>query len=483
MKPRPSVALVLFLLLGRAGQAAPARGSAEEEGPRLAGVKAGPRGVYVRLRLEGAVDLGMAPLVTRALETARERRAEALFLELDTLGGRVDAALRIRDALLDAGLPTTCWVNERAISAGALICLAADTIDMRPGATIGAATPVSIGPTGETTPVDEKFTSYLRKEFASTAEARGRRPEVAEAMVDRDVVVEGVSEAGKLLTLTTNEALAVGMADRSSPDLAGALGAAGLDDLEAVDVVMNWAERVARVISEPVLAGLLLTLGFLGLIFEVKTPGWGVPGTVGAIALVLFFAGHHVVQLAGWEDVLLVGLGIVLLAVEVFVLPGFGIAGIAGLFSLLAGLLLAMVGRDWEAAVALGSLREALLTLAGSIVAFAAGLVVLLVYLPTSPLMRRTLVLTEAIGGGEAGTGDTAYGPRPESLVGRPGVAHTLLRPSGSVLVDGQRHDAVSEGDVVPPGTPIRVVGVRGGSLVVRAAPPAAEGQATRETT
>lgn len=424
---------------------------------------------YVHVRLDGMVDLGMAPLVARAAELARESGAQGLFVEVDTLGGRVDAALRIRDALLNAGVPTTCWVNDRAISAGALICLAADTIDMSPGSTIGAATPVTTGGDGEVTAAGEKMTSYLRKEFAATAEARQRRRDLAEAMVDRDVEIPDVIEPGKLLTLTTEEAVTLGFAERSSADLDAALEAAGLAGLQRLSVRMTWAEEIARAISHPVVAGMLMTLGFLGLLFELKSPGWGVPGTVGLAALGLFFAGHHVVQLAGWEDVLLVGLGLVLIAVEVFVIPGFGVAGIAGIFALLAGLVLAMIGRDWEAAAALGMLGSALYTLSAAIVASAAVGVVLGRLLPRTPFVRRTLILSDTLEEATPAGGDDA------GLVGRIGTARTVLRPAGSVIVDGQRHDAVSEGDVVAAGTHVEVLGFRGRSLVVRARPDLAD--------
>jgi membrane-bound serine protease (ClpP class) len=431
----------------------------------LAPLRAEESGHYVHVVLEGTVDLGMAPLVQRAVAEAEASGARGLFIELNTLGGRVDAALLIRDALLDARVPTTVYVR-RAISAGALIALSADTIDMGPGATIGAATPVQVGASGEAGPVDEKFTSYLRKEFGSTAEARERRADVAEAMVDRDVVIEGIVEAGKLLTLSTEEALSVGVAARSSGGAAEALEAAGLADLVRRDVVLNWAERIARVLTSPVLSGLLLTLGMLGLIFELKSPGFGVPGGIGLGALVLFFAGHWIVRLAGWEDALLVLLGVVLLAVEVFVTPGFGVAGLIGLLSLCGGLVLAMVGRDWHAALAAGAVSTAVTVVSSVLVATVAGAALLLRYFPETRFAQRTIVLGARVGA----DGADSFREDVSGLVGLEGTARTPLRPSGTVVIDGRRLDAVSEGPLVDVGARVRVVDVRGASVVVRPA-------------
>ena len=426
-------------------------------------VGAAPPGHYVHLVLDGTVDLGMAPLVQRAVAVAESDGAEALFIEMNTLGGRVDAALLIRDALLDAKVPTTIYVR-RAISAGALIALATDTIDMGPGATMGAATPVAVGASGEATPVDEKMTSYLRKEFGSTAEARDRRKDVAEAMVDRDIVIDELIEAGKLLTLSADEALAVGLAARSSEDLEAALEAAGLKGVERRDISLNWAERIARVLTSPVLSGLLLTVGMLGLIFELKTPGFGVGGGIGLTALVAFFAGHWIVRLVGWEDLLLVALGLVLIAVEIFVTPGFGVAGLLGLASLGGGLIFAMIGHDWQAALLSGAVSTAVTVVSCVLVATVAGTALLLRYFPRSGLAQRTIVLGTSLG---PESGDS-FREDLEPLIGLDGVARTPLRPSGTVEAGGRLLDAVSEGGMIAAGTPVRIVGTRGSGVVVR---------------
>jgi membrane-bound serine protease (ClpP class) len=422
-------------------------------------------GSYVLVHLDGEVDLGMAPLVQRAVREAHEQGAKGLVLDIDTFGGRLDAAVLIRDALLEADVPTTCYVDRRAISAGALICMATDTIDMAPGSTIGAATPIREDGGEIPESVNAKVTSYVRKEFGATAEARHRRRDLAEAMVDREVVVEGASN--RPLTLTTAEALSFGLAARSSDSLDAAVAASGLGDSRRVPVEMNWAEKAARIITMPVISGLLLSIGMLGLVIEVKAPGWG-PGIIGVTALFVFLFGHQVVRLAGWEDVLLVAIGLVLLGVEIFLLPGFGIAGVLGLLFFAGGVVLAMVGRDWDAAVAAGALRTALVTSSSAVLVSAAAFAALVRVLPHSRLARAGLMLETTLANADS------FGAPLESLVGREGLARTMLRPSGSVVLDGlggadgTRFDAVSEGEVIPAGSRVRVVAMRGGSLVVR---------------
>jgi membrane-bound serine protease (ClpP class) len=429
-------------------------------GPALAGGES-----FVYLALEGEVDLAMAPLVERAVEESEALGADAIFIELNTLGGRVDAALRIRDALLETEIPTTVYVR-RAISAGALIALACDTIDMAPGATIGAATPITVDPTGEASPVDEKFTSYLRKEFGSTAEAHERRKDLAEAMVDRDVAIEDVIAEGKLLTLSTEEAIELAIANRQSADVDAALESAGVTGMARIEITNNWGENIARILTMPALSGLLLTIGMIGIIAELKSPGFGIGGAIGLAALIIFFAGHSVVRLVGWEDLLLVLLGLVLIAVEVFVIPGFGVAGLLGLAALCGGLVMAMIGRDWELALVSGSLSSAVTVVSAVLVATVAGFALILRYFPQTRLAQRTIVLGTSL---DAESGDS-FREDLEPLVGLEGIARTPLRPSGTVTIDERPVDAVSEGGMIDAGTPVRVVGTRGGSIVVRAA-------------
>ena len=416
--------------------------------------------VYVA-PIEGVIDLGLAPFVERVLAEAAAAKADAVVLEINTFGGRVDAAVIIRDALLRSRVRSVAFVNKRAISAGALISLAAETIVMADGGTIGAATPVQMGaPGGGAKPVDEKSVSYMRKEFRATAESRKRPPLVAEAMVDPDVVITGVIEKGKLLTLTTSEALKLGVADARADSLEAVLAYLKLPGAQVRRPTVNWAEQLVRFFTHPVLSSVLMTIGILGIIVELRTPGFGVPGAVGLASLGLFFWGHWLVRLAGWEEILLVALGLVLLALEIFVIPGFGIAGVVGILALGGGLALSLVGVGATGALVLWAVGRVALSL---LIAIGVSLV-LLRLLPHLPY-GRSLVLATGL---DARAGYASAPETDRKWVGTRGTAATTLRPAGIAWLQGERVDVVSQGEYIEADVPIEVVRVDGNRIVVR---------------
>lgn len=419
--------------------------------------------VYV-LSIDGVIDLGLAPFVKRVLAEATEAGAAVVILEIDTFGGRVDAAVQIRDALLDAKVRTVGFVDKRAISAGALIGLATQTLVMAPGSTLGAAAPVQTGATGTAArPADEKTVSYVRKEFRATAEARGRPLLLAEAMVDADVVVPGVVAKGKLLTLTTDEALQHKVADLRADTLDSVLSQLGVAGAEIRAASPHWAEHLVRFLTHPVLSSLLISIGLVGIMVELRTPGFGVAGGVGLASLGLFFWGHWLVQLAGWEELLLAAAGLALLAAEVFVIPGFGIAGALGIAALLGALVLGMVGAGDSAAAIVATVQRVVIALLAALLAAA----VLLRFVQRLPLARR-LVLESDLGTGPA------HGSAPLSdqrWLGRRGRAASVLRPAGIAEIDGERVDVVSDGTLIEHGTAIEVLRVDGNRIVVRRLP------------
>ena len=416
--------------------------------------------VYVA-PIEGTIDLGLAPFVERVLGEATDAGAAAVILEINTFGGRVDAAVLIRDALLNARVQTVAFVNKRAISAGALISLAAEKIAMADGGTIGAATPVQIGEPGAAPqPVEEKTVSYVRKEFSATAEARQRPTLMAEAMVDADVEIEGVIEKGKLLTLTTDEAIEHKVADFRARGIDDVLERLDLAGAQVRRVSPNWAEGLVRFLTGPVLSSLLITIGMLGIIMEIRTPGFGVPGALGIASLALFFWGHWLVQLAGWEELLLLGAGLTLLVLEVFVISGFGVAGALGIVAVLAGLSLSLIGEGATLSFAFRAVGRVVLAL---IIALTATLIMLR-FLPRLPFGRRLIletVLTSSEGYSSAPAGDRVW-------LGKGGTAVSPLRPAGIAEIDGERLDVVSDGELIEPGTPIVVTRVDGNRIVVR---------------
>ena len=435
-----------------------------------------PDPVYV-VPITGTIDLGLAPYLSRVLDLAEAENAAAVLLEIDTPGGRLDAVLQMRDALLGSGVRTIAFVDRTAFSAGALVAIAAEEIYMTPGAVMGAATPVDLG-TGEA--ANEKVVSAVRKTFKTTAEARGRDPRVAEAMVDPDVAIDGLVARGELLTLTTSEATAWGYADGVVGTRADLLAAAGLADAAVVETAPSPAERVVRFLTDPVVASLLITIAVLLIISDFFVEGFGVAGAVGLGLLAAFFWGHFLAGLAGWEDVVLVVLGLGLVAVEILVVPGFGIPGILGVAALLGGLFLAMLGREIRTPE---GIERAGFTVAASFVAIVLGLVAVLAFLPRS---RRLGGLVLQAGGataggtpnrapagwlrwfGEPGRGSRVNRPEPapnrgadpvaeRSLVGATGVALSDLRPSGVAEIAGRRVDVVTAGDYVRAGEPIEV--------------------------
>jgi membrane-bound serine protease (ClpP class) len=415
----------------------------------------GRAGTVYRLDVHGTIENGLAPYIARGVREANEAGAQAIYLDIDTPGGRVDAAERIADAVRASKVPVYAFVNPRAYSAGALIALATDGIYMRPGAVLGAATPV--GGQGEKMP--EKYVSAMRAEFRALAEEQGLDPRIAEAMVDESLGVEGLAKRGQLVTLSTSEALRVGYAKAQVDDEAALLEAIGMAGAPVHLVAINWAETVVRFLTSPVVSSLLLSLGILALLAELKAGTHGVGLLVGMSSLGLFFGSSLVLGLAGMEEVILLGLGVIALLVEIFLLPGFGIAGILGALLVGAAVVLAMLGSFPSG----GDVVQALSVLGASVVITVAVAYAWLRHLPNSRRFSG-LVHRESV---QAAQGYISALPRGD-LVGRAGTAVTDLRPAGVAAVDGERIDVVTEGEYISAGSRVTVVRAEGYRHVVR---------------
>ena len=409
-----------------------------------------------RVPVTGEIELGLAPYIQRAVKEAAEVGAVALILDIDTPGGRVDAAEIISDALTDSEVPVYSLVNRRAYSAGALIALSTSRIYMRPASVIGAATPVD----GTGTKAPEKIVSAMRSQMRALAESNGLEPEVAAAMVDEDIEIDGVVESGKLLTLTTEEAVEIGYAE-AIEDLDALLVELGHEGATVVTLELNWAEHLVRFFSSSLVSPFLLSLGFLGLLIEIRTPTFGLAGTMGLISLGLFFGSNMIVGLAGLEDVLIVGAGLVLLGIEAFIVPGFGIFGVAGVVAILTGLYMSLLGNiptmpDFTRAAWV--LTSSTLLLIGSAWA-------LIRTLPSSSRLAESGIFllaktTSAIGYESAEVRS--------DLVGKYGTAITDLRPAGTALIGDERIDVVSESEWISAGTPVKVLSAEGYRHIVR---------------
>ncbi len=410
--------------------------------------------VVYRVDISGTIENGLAPYVARALRQADQAGAAAVVLDINTPGGRVDAAERIVDAVRATTVPVYAWIHPRAYSAGALIALSADSVYMTSGAVFGAATPVD----GQGVKAPEKYVSAMRGEFRALAEARGLDPMVAEAMVDESVDIP-LAPSGRLLTLSTTEALSAKYADGIAEDQPALLAAIGLPGAVVTAIDLNWAETVVRFLTNPVVAPLLLSIGMIGLIFEIKAGAFGLGAVVGLLSLGLFFGSHLLLGLAGWEEVILLMLGVIALALEVFVIPGFGIAGILGIVMIGASFVLAMLG----AVPTGGDIVQALAVVAASLIIVVAVAYAWLRHIPGSSRLRG-LFLHDALTGTDGYVSALSRG----ELVGVEGVAVTDLRPSGTVAVGEERIDAVTEGDFIKAGSAVRILRAEGYRHVVR---------------
>jgi membrane-bound serine protease (ClpP class) len=417
-------------------------------------------------------------LVRRGLNEASAAGARAVVVDMDTFGGRLDAAENIMKLLDRSPVPTVTYVNSKAMSAGALISAATGAIYMSPGSVIGDAAPIMMAPGGEAQAVPEtlkeKMNSGLRALVRSVAQEHGHNPDVFEAMIDPEIELKigdkTICEKGRLLTLTNKEAeQLVGdppaslLSAGTKGSLRDVLAAKGWERMEVRTVQPHGFEVVARVI-EP-LAPFLIGLGLLALMIEFYTPGIGVPTIGAAICFGIFFIGYFAAGLAGWENVALFAIGAVLLAVEILVIPGFGVTGILGIGCIAIALVTTMAERwpDGPVIPAMPDLVGPLLNVGLGVVFAAVASALLLRYVPRTSMFKQ-LELSTALA---ATDGFSAGGAGSLSMIGMTGVAETTLRPSGKGRFDGKYVDVATDGDMIERGTAIRVTRVEGSRVYV----------------
>ncbi|MEO5930206.1 MAG: NfeD family protein [Candidatus Kapaibacterium sp.] len=417
-------------------------------------------GVYV-LEISGDVDLGMAHYARRVFADAAEHHARAIVLHINTFGGRIDVATEIRDAALASSVPVIAYVDRRAISAGAMIALSARKIVMAPGGSIGAATPVYSN--GER--ASEKVVSYMRGEMRSTAERNGRNPQLAEAMVDENLSIDDstLKKSGELLTMTTDEAARVGYCDLVAPTLNEALAKLGYGSAPVIQTGSAWGETLVNVLTHPAINALLIMLGLGGIFFTIKTGHPSVISGIGLFAIALFFGAQYVADLATYVEVLIFVAGVLLLMLEIFVIPGFGVVGVLGILLIFGGLFLALVGGF--NGISYQSLAVPLYTMIASLLGLFILIALMIKYLPASRTFSRFVLVSPATSS-DAILAGVDY----QRLVGHTGAALTTLRPSGVAQLDGDRFDVVSDGSFIQAGESVRVVKVTGRNIVVRRA-------------
>ncbi|WP_170211300.1 NfeD family protein [Robertmurraya siralis] len=406
--------------------------------------------VYV-VPIENSVEKGLSSFLKRGVETAEKENAKAIIFEINTPGGAVDAAGEIGKLFTSTSLKTVSFINKDALSAGAFISLNTDEIYMVPGATMGAAAIID----SEGNAADQKAQSYWLSAMKGAAEQNGRDPIYALAMADTDVdLPELGSPKGKLLTLTSDQAFEVGYSEGTVASIDEVLVKIGYPNAEIRTIEESFAEKLARFITNPVVIPILLSVGSLGLILELYSPGFGIPGFMGISALLLFFYGHLVAGLAGYETLILFVLGIGLIILEFF-LPG-GVAGIIGFISILASLFLAtdnVVYMGISLLIAIG-------------VSILASILMIKVFGKKMKIFKK-LVLTDST---NTESGYVSNETRTE-LVGLVGQTLTALRPSGTVVVEDERLDVVSEGAFIEKNKNVKIVKVEGARIVVREIP------------
>ncbi|MDA0671735.1 MAG: hypothetical protein O2991_03540 [Bacteroidetes bacterium] len=409
--------------------------------------------------VEGMIDNGLVHYIDRALAQAEERGDDVIVFELDTFGGLVDAADKIRQSILDAEIRTIAFINKNAASAGALISYACDEIVMAEGASIGAATVVE-GQSGEK--ASEKMQSYFRGLMRSTAEANGRDPRIAEAMVDESIEVEGIIEEGKLLTLSASEALEFGVADDVVDNKTGMLAKLSIAEEAIVETSESWEEATLRFIANPVVSGILMLMMMSGLYFEFQTPGFGFGGAAAVVGAAMFFAPLYIMGLAEAWEILLFALGVILLIVEIFVIPGFGVPGIIGLLLVVFSLGASLIGNVGFSFPEQTEVTRAVWTMA---ITLSASFGAIAMFARAMPERRAfgLLVLKDKLTETDASSDEAEY----KLLLGQEGVAKSPLRPSGVADFSGRRLDVQTLGDFIESGETVVVKQVNGHRVLV----------------
>ena len=413
-------------------------------------------------KIDEDIDPAMNRRVRLALEKAENEDADLIIIEMDTYGGAVNDADDIRTMILESSTPIYVFINKDAASAGALISIACDKIFMAPGGSIGAATVVN-GTDGAAAP--DKYQSYMRSMMRSTAEAKGRDPKIAEAMVDEKIEIEGISEAGSVITFSVSEATKYGFCDGEYASINELIQDQGFGDAELIAYETDQVEQIIAFFLNPAVSGFLILIIIGGIYFELQTPGVGFPILASIIAVALYFIPYYLNGLAENWEIIIFFVGIILLAIELFVIPGFGIFGVLGIICILAGLVLGMLPNqnfDFEFVPA-ADLFAALLT-----VILAAIASVGLVFWLTPKVNEWKAFSAVTLAGTQQRKDGYTSSFYSDNLLGKTGTVHSRLRPSGKVEVEGEIYDAYSRGEFIDKGEAITVISTEGTSLKVK---------------
>lgn len=412
----------------------------------------------------------IAPPVWRttkqAIDQAIEKKADLILIHMNTYGGMLDAADSIRTKILNCKIPVYVFIDKNAASAGALISIACDSIYMAPGASIGAATVVN--QQGEQMP--DKYQSYMRSMMRATAEANDRDPEIAQAMVDPRVYVPGISDSNQVLTFTVSEAIKFGFCEGEANDIPGVLKDAGIKDYKIIKHQLTATDRIIGWLINPIVSGILIIIIIGGIYFELQTPGIGFPIAAAILAALLYFAPLYLEGLANHWEILIFVLGLILIAVEIFAIPGFGVTGIAGILLMITGLTLSMVGTEGPGTFDVD--------FSGLVRAFFVVIISFVVAIFGSIFLSKELFNTNyAIGGRLALSktqkqeeGYTSANVQYKNMISKEGIARTILRPAGKVEIEGDIFDATALSGYIDKDEKIIVVNYQTSQLIVKKA-------------
>jgi membrane-bound serine protease (ClpP class) len=419
-------------------------------------------------------------IVSKGLNVAKEIDASLVIIDMDTYGGLLVDADSIRKAILDAPMPVYVLINKNAGSAGALISIACDKIYMAKGATIGSATVVN--ESGEVAP--DKYQSYMRSIMRATAESHGkdtiikgsdtifqyrRNPQIAEAMVDERISVPGVVDSGRIAAFTTSEAIEVGYCEGEAGTVEEILEIENITDYSITIVTKSSIDKLIGFLSGPAIQGVLIMFIFWGIFFEIRTPGIGFPLLAAVLSALVYFAPLYLDGLAANWEILLFVVGMVLIALEIFVIPGFGVAGISGITLTVTSLILSLIRNinfDFSNTTS-DEVNKALIVVFMALVGFIVGLILFGKGLLNSPLSKK-IVLSHTLK--DARVGEIPVDGGDSTLIGQNGIAHTDIRPMGKININDQIFDCKSLSDFISEGDSVVIVSREFGYWVVEKA-------------
>ncbi len=401
----------------------------------------GESNVYI-VPIKGEINRATSNFVRDVLEELNRKEVDAIIFEIDTYGGLIDEAQKIKDQIIATNIPTISFVNNNAQSAGVLITIASENIVMSTSSSIGSA---------ETIPNTEKVLSMWRAVLRDTARFRNRNSTIIEAMADKDIVIEGLSDSGKLVNLTGYEALELGIADYVSNDYDDILNHFNISTSEIIEVKEGLQVKLAKYISNAYISAALLALGFIGLVVEIFTPGFGIGGTVSIICFGLYFGGNILAGNSNWTSLALFLIGLILLVVE-GTIPGFGLPGIGGIIFVLLGIILAM-----------DNIRTGIISLSISII-LTTLVSIYLIKLGYKIKIFDNIILKNQL------DKDKGYlsVDNMDFLLDKNGVTISELRPTGFIEIDGKKYDALSASGYIESNSQIKVVKVEGAKIFVR---------------